>query len=256
MLSKFNGTSTPKGSFRAKTGDNDCNVNSSHYSLSTALCESIRYQAKSEQNVRQDLIPRVSHGQAALSTPPWAEVKAHNLTLFISADHARFMLAELIQTERRATKTHLRYTQRFSQLADVVYPQPDQTQTENLVKWLCRGLKDKAVMCRVMRNGRPDTLEEAINHIRQANASNETFLCVMGRTEELGTWQAETSMEINAIEAAVSDRLNLHKSVVPQPPLEKQRENTEIAKLKAQIQQLEGEKKKMKGEKVASEPEG
>ncbi len=59
MLSKFNGTSTPKGSYRVKTGDTDCNVNSSRYSLSTALCESIRYQAKSEQNVtvRQDLIP-------------------------------------------------------------------------------------------------------------------------------------------------------------------------------------------------------
>ncbi len=71
MLSKFNGTSTPKGSYRAKTGDNDCNVNSSHYRLSTALCESIHYQAKSEQNVRQDLIPRVGHGEAALSTPPF-----------------------------------------------------------------------------------------------------------------------------------------------------------------------------------------
>ncbi len=69
MLSKFNGTSTPKGAYRAKTGDNDCNVNSNHYSLSTALCESIRYQTKSEQNVRQDPIPRVGHGEAALSTP-------------------------------------------------------------------------------------------------------------------------------------------------------------------------------------------
>ncbi len=73
MLSKFNGTSTPKGSYRAKTGDNDSNVNPSHYSLSTALCESIRYQAKSEQNVRQDLIPRVGHGEVALSTPAVAE---------------------------------------------------------------------------------------------------------------------------------------------------------------------------------------
>ncbi len=27
------------------------------YSLRTALCETIRYQAKSEQTVRQDLIP-------------------------------------------------------------------------------------------------------------------------------------------------------------------------------------------------------
>ncbi len=57
--------------YSAKTGDNDCNVNSSRYSLSrpTALCESIRYQAKSEQNVRQDLIPRVRHGEAALMHP-------------------------------------------------------------------------------------------------------------------------------------------------------------------------------------------
>ncbi len=69
VLSKFNGISTPKGSYRAKTGDTDCNVNSSRYSLNTALCESIRYQAKSEQNVRQYLIPRVRHEEAALCTP-------------------------------------------------------------------------------------------------------------------------------------------------------------------------------------------
>ena len=37
-----------------------------YYSLRTALCESIRYQAKSEPNVRQDLIPRVRNGEAAL----------------------------------------------------------------------------------------------------------------------------------------------------------------------------------------------
>ncbi len=55
-----------KGHTVPKPGDNDCNVNSSGYSLSTALCESIRYQAKSEQNVQQDLTPRVRHGEAAL----------------------------------------------------------------------------------------------------------------------------------------------------------------------------------------------
>ncbi len=57
VVSQFNGTSTPKGSYSANTGDNDCNVNSSRYSLRTAMCESIRYQAKAEENVRQDLIP-------------------------------------------------------------------------------------------------------------------------------------------------------------------------------------------------------
>ncbi len=69
VISKFNGTLTPKGSYHAKTGDNDCNVISNGYSLRTALCESIRYQAKSEQDVRQDQIPRVRHGEAALCTP-------------------------------------------------------------------------------------------------------------------------------------------------------------------------------------------
>ncbi len=81
MLSKFNGTSTPKGSYRAKTGDNDYNVNSSRYSLSTALCESIRYQAKPEQNVRQDLIPRVRHGEAALCTPTFDQTFDQTLLL-------------------------------------------------------------------------------------------------------------------------------------------------------------------------------
>ncbi len=47
--------------------NNDCNIIPSRYSLRTALCESIRYQTcKSEQNVRQDLIPRLRHGEAAL----------------------------------------------------------------------------------------------------------------------------------------------------------------------------------------------
>ncbi len=39
MVSQFNGTSTPNGSYSAKTGDNDCNFTSSRYSISTALCE-------------------------------------------------------------------------------------------------------------------------------------------------------------------------------------------------------------------------
>ena len=44
VVSQFNGTSTPKVSYSAKTGDNDCNVNSSRYSLRTALCERIDYR--------------------------------------------------------------------------------------------------------------------------------------------------------------------------------------------------------------------
>ncbi len=86
MVSQFNGTSTPKESYRAKTDDNDFNVNSSRYSLRTTLCESIRYQAKSEQNVRQDLIPRVRHGEAALMHPikTWTIGKKSNVLTMLA----------------------------------------------------------------------------------------------------------------------------------------------------------------------------
>ena len=71
IISKFNGTSTPKGSYSAKTGDStrkECYGSTvwELHCLRTAQCESIRYKAKSEQNVRQDMIPGVRHGEAAL----------------------------------------------------------------------------------------------------------------------------------------------------------------------------------------------
>ena len=37
VVSQFNGTSTPKGSYSAKSDDNDCNVNSSRYSISILI---------------------------------------------------------------------------------------------------------------------------------------------------------------------------------------------------------------------------
>ena len=68
MISQFYGTSTPKGSYRAKTGDNDGNVSSSCYSLRTALCESICSQAKSACSTRPDT-QGAPIGEAALMHP-------------------------------------------------------------------------------------------------------------------------------------------------------------------------------------------
>ncbi len=97
MLSKFNGTLTPKGSYRPKTGDNGCNINSSRYSLSTALCESIRYLAKSEQNVGQDLIPRGATWRLLSSTPDMhiIFVSASNSMELLPSSDAALLLAGL-----------------------------------------------------------------------------------------------------------------------------------------------------------------
>ncbi len=69
VVSQFNGTSTPKRSYSAKIGDNDCNVNSSRYSLSTALCESnsLSGQVWTKCPTRPDTQGR--HVEAALMHP-------------------------------------------------------------------------------------------------------------------------------------------------------------------------------------------
>ncbi len=56
VVSQFNGTSTPKGLYSAKTGDNDCNVNSSRYSLSTALCVWDQFAIRPSLNKMSDKI--------------------------------------------------------------------------------------------------------------------------------------------------------------------------------------------------------
>ncbi len=126
VVSQFNGTSTPKGSYRARTGDNDCNsaackysngcnVISGCYSLRTtvwelhclriALCESIRYHAKSEQNVRQDLIPSVGHGEAALSTPLLVTGRLVQWSLALACS-----LVKLLSLSPTLTTDSIRYT--------------------------------------------------------------------------------------------------------------------------------------------------
>ncbi len=58
VVSQFNGTSTPKGSYSAK----QVTVIATSIQIATVQVlhrvRAIRYQVKSEQNVRQDLIPR------------------------------------------------------------------------------------------------------------------------------------------------------------------------------------------------------
>ena len=66
IISKFNGSSTPKGSYSTKTGVNcpmsPSRVQELHYVRAFAVRPSLK-------NVRQDLIPRVRHGEAALMHP-------------------------------------------------------------------------------------------------------------------------------------------------------------------------------------------
>ncbi len=78
----------PIGSYSAKTGDNDCNVSSSRYSLRTALCESnsLSGQVWTKCPTRPDtqgapqggcsLAPRNSHGMPLTNTAGYVYIKS------------------------------------------------------------------------------------------------------------------------------------------------------------------------------------
>ncbi len=103
IISKFYGTSTPKGSYSAKTGESTRYITESTRKkwygstvwelrcLRTALCEGIHYQAKSEQNVRQDLIPKVRHG-GGCSLHPFSGLDSRKKWLHISDGLRNWMI--------------------------------------------------------------------------------------------------------------------------------------------------------------------
>ncbi len=85
------------------------------------------------------------------------------------------MCGELQRLMKNPRETVLTYVQRFRQLADMVYPAPTNTQTENLVRWMCLGLQDKELVRRLMRQGCPATLAALIERIHRDCASDDAF---------------------------------------------------------------------------------
>ncbi len=160
----------------------------------------------------------------------WEQVKVHIITTYVSADHTRMMREELHKAEKRKPETLSAYLQRYQQLAELAYPQPDAMQQENIVRWLCRGMKDNNLVRRICRQGRPVTIDAVIRHVRESMAGNEAADNVLGRKE--------AAMDISVLEAQVASLGYTLLKTSPQPPLQEQQAATEIAKLKARISQL------------------
>ncbi len=66
-----------------------------------------RYQAKSEQNVRQDLIPRARHGEAALMHP-WCSMVSYGLIWFLYGIQAFKILVTLNMTFYDCSRSNLK----------------------------------------------------------------------------------------------------------------------------------------------------
>ncbi len=127
------------------------------------------------QTARGTLLRAAQVYAEAHNPPQWEGMKAHILQSFVSQDHNRVLQSELRRMQRTPKETILTFVQRFVQLADIVYPQPDATQTENLIKWICLGLKDRDLVRRLLKQGRPANLGVLIDRVHRDCASDEAY---------------------------------------------------------------------------------
>ncbi len=179
----------------------------------------------------------------------WEAVRNHIIQIFISQDPDAVMRHELDAIKRMPFESITIYNQRFRALADVAYPpaQRGHLHQEKLCQTYARSLNDEHACSRLARGGFPATLEQAMTRTQMADQEGDTYRTLMGRDKPT---RPEQAMEVDAIASALAAKLaltptapqKLSTSAAPQPSLEVQQKNTEIAKLKAQIRELKESK--------------
>ena len=169
----------------------------------------------------------------------WHQIRQYAIATFISPDHAAVLERELGTMARQPFETPRIFSQRFRLIADMVYPpaarQPHQQR--KLVETYCRAIGDVFLQKRMARGGIPPTLDEAINRALAVDIDADAFRQLTGN-EYPGTSRRQEPMEIGAVVAAVRQeiaQLGVSKPDHPQPSLEVQRLQTELAKVKEQL---------------------
>ena len=168
----------------------------------------------------------------------WDELQNYIISTFITTDYASVMKSELKGLKRKPFESIAMFSQRFRTLADIAYPsaQRGPLHQERLCQIYTRSLSDKAAWNRMVRGGFPNTLEEAVNRAQAVDRDAAAYRKLTGEEKSV---RREEAMEIDAVTIAAAVTEQLKKSAPqPQPPLELQKAQTEIAKLKAQLREI------------------
>lgn len=169
----------------------------------------------------------------------WEGVQTHVIETFISRDHDAVLKEELSKMRRKPFESVTMFSQRFRALADIAYP-PGQRQAlhnERLCQLFAASLDSEEACQRMTRGGQfPATLEQAMERAQRTDQEAAAYRKLTGREKPQ---RQDMPMEVDAvaIAAAISDKLKVTPPQ-PQPPVELQRANTEIAKLKSQLKEL------------------
>jgi hypothetical protein len=187
---------------------------------------------------------------AALEDVPalaWAVVKEHLAAAYLTTDEGEYLKSELDSLRQSAYETGGGFGRRFAEAADMAYPADTRnaTITNQLLEKYLRGLRSKELVRRVVQEGAPQNLTEAMASVAAFTAQEERLSRLLkgqpsrqmageprGRVEE--------PMEINAVNRAVAALRQMEEptgAVSDAPPMESA-EPSWFAKLSSQLDDI------------------
>ena len=129
----------------------------------------------------------------------WAQLKLHLQQAFLSPHEADRLRHEVEKVKQGAFDTSATYGRRFREAADLAYPAPlggrNEDQNRLLLRNYMRGLKDRHMVERLVREGRPNTFTQAMLLIQEYEADDYRLHLALDDTLDA---RQEEPMEVNA----------------------------------------------------------
>jgi hypothetical protein len=135
----------------------------------------------------------------------WKDLRGHLQKAFLSPHEEERLRHDVEKMRQGAYENTAAYGRRFRESADLAYPVLEgvrnQDQQRLLLRAYMRGLRDRHVVERLIKEGRPDTYSQAMNLVTAYEADDYRLRLAL---DEGTTGSAEEPMEVGALQPAAA----------------------------------------------------
>ena len=180
----------------------------------------------------------------------WEAVPASLKEAYLTPDESEFLRTELETIKQTAYETLAAYARRFVEAANVAYDQADRNAVVQriVLERYVRGLRSKTLKRRLILEAMPDNVAQAIAAVEAFAAREECLKRMTGGDSCLPATE-ETPMEIGALRP--QDRPHV---ATPEAPSADPSMAAAILRLARQMEGLQKEMTKMKGNSLTPQP--
>ena len=147
----------------------------------------------------------------------WQTLKGHLQQSFLSPHEADRLRHEVEKVKQGGFDTSAAYGRRFREAADLAYPEPlggrNEDQNRLLLRHYMKGLRDRHMVERLIREGRPNTFIQAMVLVQSYEADDYRLHLALDDTVD---GRQEEPMEVNAFNRKPSNPSNASPSTAPQ----------------------------------------